>query len=161
MSNILQGLTIASDIDKSKQDVLENLDINQKRAGQLGPTEKITKKNPLRGKLVGANENYINTDDQPVAEAKPSAAVRMQREIEKQRAKSDASLQRTPSSIPKKEEPKKQSEQDVSEEKIKGADGNVCWKNKRYAGTKNGKDICIPVKESSILKGINKRITSK
>jgi hypothetical protein len=37
-----------------------------------------------------------------------SAAVRMQRAADKQRAKSDASLARTPSSIPKKEEPKKQ-----------------------------------------------------
>ena len=41
-------------------------------------------------------------------------------------------------------------------EKIKGADGKACWKGKRYAGTKNGKDICIPVKESSILKGMKK-----
>jgi hypothetical protein len=37
-----------------------------------------------------------------------SAAVRMQRAADKQRAKSDASLARTPSSIPKKQEPKKQ-----------------------------------------------------
>jgi len=36
-----------------------------------------------------------------------SVAVRMQRAADKQRAKSDASLARTPSSIPKKEEPKK------------------------------------------------------
>lgn len=35
----------------------EGLDKNQKKAGQLGPTEKITKKNPLKGKLVGANES--------------------------------------------------------------------------------------------------------
>jgi hypothetical protein len=35
-----------------------------------------------------------------------SVAVRMQRAADKQRAKSDASLARTPSSIPKKEEPK-------------------------------------------------------
>lgn len=40
-------------------------------------------------------------------EARMSAAVRMQRAIEAQRAKSDASRARTPSSIPKKEEPKK------------------------------------------------------
>ena len=45
--------------------------------------------------LTGAN----------VSEA-TSAAVRMQRAADKQRAKSDASLARTPSSIPKKEEPK-------------------------------------------------------
>ena len=35
----------------------EGLDSNQKEAGQLGPTEKITKNNPTRGKLVGANES--------------------------------------------------------------------------------------------------------
>ena len=32
-------------------------------------------------------------------------------------------------------------------EAIKGADGKRCWKGKRYAGTENGKDKCIPVKE--------------
>jgi hypothetical protein len=41
----------------SEEQVEEDLDANQKRAGQLGPTEKITKSNPLRGKLVGANES--------------------------------------------------------------------------------------------------------
>ena len=50
--------------------------------------------------LTGAN----------VSEA-ASAAVRMQRAADKQRAKSDASLARTPSSIPKKEEPKQPSNQ--------------------------------------------------
>jgi hypothetical protein len=32
-------------------------------------------------------------------------------------------------------------------EKIKGADGKACWKGYRYAGTKNGKDKCVPVSE--------------
>ena len=50
--------------------------------------------------LTGAN----------VSEA-ASAAVRMQRAADKQRAKSDASLARTPSSIPKKEEPKQPNDQ--------------------------------------------------
>lgn len=40
-------------------------------------------------------------------EARMSAALRMANAIDKQRAKSDASRGRTPSSIPKKEEPKK------------------------------------------------------
>ena len=31
----------------------------------------------------------------------------------------------------------------------KGADGKRCWKGKRYAGTENGKDKCIPVKEEA------------
>jgi ATP/maltotriose-dependent transcriptional regulator MalT len=34
----------------------------------------------------------------------------------------------------------------LNEGKIKGADGKACWKGKRYGGTKNGKDICLPVK---------------
>jgi hypothetical protein len=36
-------------------DVSEDLDANQKRVGQLGPTEKV--KNNNIGKLVGANES--------------------------------------------------------------------------------------------------------
>lgn len=31
----------------------------------------------------------------------------------------------------------------------KGADGKRCWKGKRYAGTENGKDKCVPVKNES------------
>ena len=47
-----------------EQGVAEDLDANQKRVGQLGPTEKV--KNNNIGKLVGANENFINTVDQAV-----------------------------------------------------------------------------------------------
>jgi hypothetical protein len=32
-------------------------------------------------------------------------------------------------------------------DKEKGADGKACWKGYRYAGTKNGKDKCVPVSE--------------
>jgi len=40
-------------------------------------------------------------------------------------------------------------------EKIKGADGKACWKGKRFAGTEDGKDKCVPInKESSIMKGL-------
>jgi len=133
---------------------------------------------------------------QGVAEARMSAAQRLWNAEQKQRAKSDASLARTPSSIPKPEPkkdekvaekmmpasnfagskknklgpagqwkntgPKKnkpaqagdlvggdsvQHNDKPIEEKIKGVDGKACWKGKRYAGTKNGKDICIPVSE--------------
>ena len=49
--------------DKEKE-VDEGLDADQKRVGQLGPTEKV--KNNNIGKLVGANENFINTDAQAV-----------------------------------------------------------------------------------------------
>ena len=34
---------------------------------------------------------------------------------------------------------------------IKGADGKRCWKGKRYAGTENGKDKCIPVKNEAVV----------
>jgi hypothetical protein len=45
---------------KSTEDVEEGLDANQKRVGQLGPTEKV--KNNNIGKLVGANENREFSD---------------------------------------------------------------------------------------------------
>ena len=49
---------------RAGEEVDEGLDADQKRVGQLGPTEKV--KNNNIGKLVGANENFINTDDQAV-----------------------------------------------------------------------------------------------
>ena len=49
-----------------------------------------------------------------------SAAVRMQRAADKQRAKSDASLARTPSSIPKKQEPKEKASVEES--------SNAAWR---------------------------------
>jgi hypothetical protein len=33
-------------------------------------------------------------------------------------------------------------------DKKKGADGKACWKNFKYAGTKNGKDKCVPIGEA-------------
>lgn len=50
---------------QKEKDVDEGLDANQKRVGQLGPTEKVGPKGAV-GKLVGANENFINTVDQAV-----------------------------------------------------------------------------------------------
>lgn len=50
---------------RSKKGVAEDLDSNQKRAGQLGPTEKVGSKGAV-GKLVGASESFINTDPQAV-----------------------------------------------------------------------------------------------
>ena len=50
---------------QKEKDVDEGLDANQKRVGQLGPTEKVGKKGAV-GKLVGANENFINMDAQAV-----------------------------------------------------------------------------------------------
>ena len=40
-------------------------------------------------------------------------------------------------------------------EKIKGADGKACWKGKRYAGTENGKDKCVPIDED--WQSVNKK----
>tara|TARA_R110002050_G_scaffold69097_3_gene149611 strand:- start:57 stop:707 length:651 start_codon:yes stop_codon:yes gene_type:complete len=40
---------------------------------------------------------------------------------------------------------------DIYEGKIKGADGKACWKGYRYAGTKDGKDKCIPVDEADVF----------
>jgi hypothetical protein len=51
-----------------------------------------------------------------VDEARMSAAVKLSRAWDRQRAKSDASERRTPSSIPKKEEPKKQGMAEGSEQ---------------------------------------------
>ena len=56
LSDLLRG-TLGKIQFQTNEGVAEDLDANQKRVGQLGPTEKITKKNPLRGKLVGANES--------------------------------------------------------------------------------------------------------
>jgi hypothetical protein len=53
-------------VDKTDhKGMAEDLDANQKRVGQLGPTEKVGPKGAV-GKLVGANENFINTVDQAV-----------------------------------------------------------------------------------------------
>jgi hypothetical protein len=40
------------------------------------------------------------------------------------------------------------SESVETEAKIKGADGKACWKGYKYAGTKNGKDRCVPIGEA-------------
>jgi len=49
-----------------RKGVAEDLDADQKRVGQLGPTSKV--KNNNIGKLVGANENFIGMAPQAVAE---------------------------------------------------------------------------------------------
>ena len=36
----------------------------------------------------------------------------------------------------------------IIEGKKKGADGKACWKGYKYAGTKNGKDKCVPIGEA-------------
>jgi len=34
---------------------------------------------------------------------------------------------------------------EILSEKVKGVDGKACWKGYRYAGTKDGKDICVKI----------------
>lgn len=71
----------------------------------------------LKAKGINAEADYnaiggpkaapVDINQQYVDEVRMSAAQRLSNAWDKQRAKSDASLRRTPSSIPKKEEPKK------------------------------------------------------
>jgi hypothetical protein len=71
--------------------------------------------------LAAAKRHIDKNMEEGVAEERTSAAVRMQRAADRQRAKSDASLRRTPSSIPKKQEPKKTDTdaKTVSEHRVK------------------------------------------
>jgi hypothetical protein len=78
---------------------------NAQSSGAGRHQDSSKKKDQEQGK-VKHKKDLVPMED--VAEA-TSAAVRMQRAADKQRAKSDASLARTPSSIPKKPEPKNQS----------------------------------------------------
>lgn len=39
---------------------------------------------------------------------------------------------------------------EILSEKEKGIDGKACWKGYRYAGTKDGKDICVKITEESL-----------
>ena len=59
--------------------------------------------------------HYKLKEDADLDEARMTAAQRLSNAWDKQRAKSDASLRRTPSSIPKKEEPKKQGVAEASD----------------------------------------------
>lgn len=71
-----------------QQDVVEDLDSNQKRVGQLGPTEKV--KNNNIGKLVGANESVeLNEMDKsednkgPEGKATPIKAAKAKKDFAK------------------------------------------------------------------------------
>jgi len=62
-----------------------------------------------------AEQRLFNAIVRPLNEARMSTATKLSNAWDRQRAKSDASLKRTPSSIPKKEEPKKTDKEDISE----------------------------------------------
>jgi hypothetical protein len=49
----------------------------------------------------------------------------------------------------------------TTEGKIKGADGKACWPGKRHAGTKNGKDICVPVGEDNYINSLMNQLYEK
>jgi hypothetical protein len=108
----------------------------------------------------GVKKKVKEPAEQGVAEA-TSAAVRLQRAADKQRAKSDASLARTPSSIPKKKE------QGVDEAAKKGL---YYYVNKRKAaGTSRPassskaptaqawKDAAKTAKNEGVAEGLSKR----
>jgi hypothetical protein len=46
----------------------------------------------------------------------------------------------------------------ANEAKVKGVDGKACWDGYRYAGTENGKDKCVKIKEGRLeeYKALNK-----
>ena len=76
---------------------------------KAGNTKAANKTSAIIGKrMTGMDraETRLNKEDTEVAEARMSAAQRLWNAEQKQRAKSDASLARTPSSIPKPEEKK-------------------------------------------------------
>jgi hypothetical protein len=64
---------IRAKFSNKEKEVDEGLDADQKRVGQLGPTEKVGKKGAV-GKLVGANENFIGMAPQAVAEGEGNFA---------------------------------------------------------------------------------------
>ena len=46
--------------------------------------------------------------------------------------------------------------EDIRKEgKIKGIDGKACWKGYKYAGTKDGKDKCVPINKEEVDMCIN------
>jgi len=58
VDEVVQIMMDRLDFQDDKEETLEDLDANQKRVGQLGPTEPVGKNEKnLRGKLVGASES--------------------------------------------------------------------------------------------------------
>jgi len=72
---------------QKEKEVDEGLDADQKRVNQLGPTEKV--KNNNIGKLVGANENFINTDAQAVVSEMDSEGYKGKRDSDDEGGKGE------------------------------------------------------------------------
>jgi hypothetical protein len=47
---------------------------------------------------------------------------------------------------------------DLFDDKQKGADGKACWTGYRYTGTKNGKDRCVKITETSASEAVQSAI---
>ncbi len=72
---------------QKEKEVDEGLDSDQKRVNQLGPTEKV--KNNNIGKLVGANESFINTDAQAVVSEMDSEGYKGKRDSDDEGGKGE------------------------------------------------------------------------
>lgn len=121
----------------------------------VNPESNLTKdpeimNHPLRlektgpNKFVKAKQEVTESEEVAVIyiDGKPSAKYAKKHEAER-----DAEFMR--SRHPNK---KIEIKHEVREaEAKKGIDGKRCWKGKRYAGTENGKDKCIPVKEGDVV----------
>jgi hypothetical protein len=92
-----------------------NMNIQQPVPQQPAPQPGVQQ--PAQQPQPVAETRLFNTLVRPrlTETAKTSATVRMQKAADQQRARSNASLARTPSSIPRKEEPKKQ---DVAKDQL-------------------------------------------
>jgi len=90
-----------TDQDKQFTKISKALKNNDAKAGNAAG-HKFTR----RSLGINRAETRLNKEDTEVAEARMSAAQRLWNAEKKQRAKSEASLARTPSSIPKPEEKK-------------------------------------------------------
>lgn len=106
--------------------------------------------NPLRLDMPKPNIFVKAKQEEPVNESEEVAVIYIDgkpsaKYAKKHEAERDAEFMR--SRHPNK---KIEIKHEVREtEAKKGADGKRCWKGKRYAGTENGKDKCIPVKNEA------------
>jgi hypothetical protein len=151
------SFTDPNDPWSAKANVAEN--ITSKRANILKQFYKskgwnvdyITKNKKVSQSKTGEYEKWkrdhgIYEEDQ-IDEVRMSVAVKLSRAWDRQRAKSDASERRTPSSIPKKEEPKKQFANDDKKQSV--AEDSVDPKAAVQApadGVNGGQELAPPKK---------------
>lgn len=102
--------TIYSYASKARKD----LNAKHKELGSQIKSNNPQAANKTANAMKNRSAGLDRADDRLQSEARMSAAEKLSRAFDKQRAKSNASLRRTPSSIPKKDEPK----QGVAEDNI-------------------------------------------